>query len=251
MLSDRARGFVYGIVGVVIVSPDALLCRLPSPDEDYLLITACRCMWICLFCTLTSITKSGGVRILLRQARAHIRPLLLIAGCSTVTSLGFPISLQLTGSAEALLLISLNPLWGALIGWRFLGDVLPLRTKIALAGAILSIGLIFSPRVISGAAEHTSPRPNRLAGDLIAIGTGVGLGGFGNAVRFCRQRHRELPTQVGQILSNAAAASVCMLTMAATSRPFVIREPGRFWGTTCLMGVVINAAYLFFNVAPK
>uniref|UniRef100_A0A7S3AZG5 EamA domain-containing protein n=1 Tax=Haptolina ericina TaxID=156174 RepID=A0A7S3AZG5_9EUKA len=148
--------------------------------------------------------------------------------------------------------MSLSPLWGAVIGWRFLGDILPLRTKLAVAGALVSIGLIFAPRVVSGTeTEEHHPRPNRLAGNLVAIVTGVGLAGYGNAVRYASKRHPQLPTQVAQIFSNLNALVVCLVIETASAWPIVIHRPGRLWWVTLLMGFLINTAYLGFNVAPK
>ena len=34
-----AKGYAFGIFGVLCVSPDAMLCRLPHPDEEVLLVT--------------------------------------------------------------------------------------------------------------------------------------------------------------------------------------------------------------------
>ena len=113
-LKGRAKGYAFGITAVCMVSPDAMLCRLPSSQESVWLVTACRCTWVMLFCVVTSILQAGGIRALLSRTRAHVRPLLLVSTMSTTTSLGFPLALQLTGSAEALLLMSLNPLWGAI-----------------------------------------------------------------------------------------------------------------------------------------
>lgn len=249
-VSDRTRGYAFGIFAVVTVSPDALLVRLPSAAEDPLLVTAVRCAWVCGLCVLTCLVQHRGVRRLLARVRADLRPLLLVSACATLTSLGFPLALQLTGSAEALLLISLNPLWAALIGWRFLGDALPLRTKLAVGGAMLSIALIFVPSLVGDAddGEHSS---TRLAGALVAVGTGFGLAGFGNAVRYARKRHPDMPTHFAQVISNANATACCLLIMAASGRPLALREPGRVGWATCLMGVMINAAYLGFNRAPK
>jgi drug/metabolite transporter (DMT)-like permease len=249
---NRAKGYAYGISAVMVVSPDAMLCRLPDKDEDVLMVTAWRCAWVMLFCVATCTLKARGVRALICLIRAHVRPLLLVGATSSMTSIGFPLSLQLTGSAEALLLISLSPLWGAVIGWRCLGDALPLRTKLAVLGALLSICIIFLPVVVSGADSGEQPsRPNRLLGDIIALFTGLGLGGYSNAVRFVSSRHPRLPTQVAQIISNFNAVVICAALALVARRPFAVRRPEQLWWVTMLMGFIVNLAYLGFNVAPK
>ena len=121
---------------------------------------------------------------------------------------------------------SLSPLWGSsLIGWKFLGDRLPLRTKMAVFGALISIGLIFTPTILGGAEEH--PRPNRLLGDILAVMTGIGLGSYGNAVRYFAPRHPQMPTQAAQVLSNGTACMISLIVAAASGRPFVFHEPER------------------------
>ena len=248
--SDRARGYAYGIAAVIGVSPDSLLLRLPSQKEDVLLVTAYRCTWVCALSTISVIMQAGGVVKLLIRARASLRSLLLVALFASITSIGFPLALQLTGAAEALLLISLSPLWGALIGWFCLGDELPRKTILALAGAMLSIGLIFVPRMLSQ-ADAVEDRPFHHIGDLVAFCTGWGLAGFGNAVRYCRRRHNDMPTQLAQVASSGLAVAFCVGTLTATGRPVSAHEPERLWWITCLMGILLSVAYLGFNAAPK
>jgi len=193
--------------------------------------------------------QAGGIRTLLSRIRSHSRPLFLIGAVSSMTSIGFPLSLQLTGSAEALLLISLSPLWGSLMG-RFLGDELPLRTKLAVLGALCLIAVIFLP-VIYLSGDNEFDRPNRLLGDVIAVLTGIGLGGYSNAVRYFSLRHPLLPTHAAQVLSSTNAVVICVFVMLATRRPFVIHQPTRVTWLTALMGFIVNAAYLSFNLAPR
>ena len=224
---------------------DAAVSAAP-PDEEVLLC-AWRTAWVGLFCRAVIIQQRGRVHTLIQRMHA----------CQAASGLGLMSStaglafrwLQLTGSAEALLLISLSPLWGSLIGWKFLGDRLPLRTKMAVFGALISIGLIFTPTILGGAEEH--PRPNRLLGDILAVMTGIGLGSYGNAVRYFAPRHPQMPTQAAQVLSNGTACMISLIVAAASGRPFVFHEPERLWWITMLMGLIINAAYLGFNVAPK
>ena len=213
-------------------------------------MTAWRCMWVMTFCVLTSVIQAGGVGTLAKLISSHSRQLSMVAFCNSLTSIGFPLSLQLTGSAEALLLLSLNPLWGALIGWRFLGDTLPQRTLWALVGALVSIGLIFAPHVV-GSDVGELHRPNRLAGNVMAIITGIGLGGYGNAVRYISRTHPNTPFQAAQILSNVNAVVFCLGGVAVSGQTFAIQQPGRIWWVTCAMGFIINTAYLGFNVAPR
>ena len=252
-LSDRSYGYVCNITAVMLISPDAMLLRLPHEDENPLLVAAWRCSWIAMLSTITVIIQAGSMQTLALRIKASWRGLLLVSCCTTMTSLGFPLSLQLTGSAEALLLIALNPLWGALLGWRILGDRLPRRTVIALACALASIAIIFAPRVIDIAHATTRGQqyPHRLAGDLIAFITGWGLATFTVSVRYAKRLYRDMPTQCAQVVSNTLACTTCLLILAGAGRPLRAREPLKLGGVTLLMGVLINMAYLGFNAGPR
>jgi drug/metabolite transporter (DMT)-like permease len=252
-LSDRGRGYLIGMAAVLTISPDAMLLRLPHPGEQALLVTATRCSWVCLFSIITVVVQERGVWKLAAQIRAFLRPILLLSLITTVTAIGFPLSLQLTGSAEALLLIALNPMWGALIGKHCLGDNLPLRTQLALAGALASILLIFAPRIMGnlGASTKEQQYPNRMLGDAIAFATGWGLAGWACAVRYAKRHYHGMPIQCSQVLSNFNAALVCVLLMSSSGMPMTAVEPDRLIGLTCIMGLMINTAYLGFNTAPR
>ena len=256
--SARARGYFIASAAIITISPDALLLRL-CEDEEPLLITSMRTAWLFVICWLTLlIQQGGGVKRTISLALTHRKPLALVGCCSISTSLGFALSLQLTEAAEALLLIALNPLWAALIGWRWLGDTLPLRTRVALDGAMASIAVVFLPRIFAarGAATHgahaqAEERPLRLLGDAAAFVTGLGLAGFANAVRNARTRHTDVPVHFAQVVANALVALLSLCLGAALGRPLALQRPARALGLTCLMGVMINCAYIGFNLAPK
>ena len=248
-MSDRTRGFLIGGAAVFLITPDALLCRLAGANESVAVVTFWRSAFICALCCVITSVGNRGVRRLLRLTRDHCRPLLFIGAISSVTSLGFPLSFLMTGSAEALLIISLNPLWAGVIGWWFLGDVLPLRTRLALAGATASIMLIFVPRVL-GVDGRTSreQQPNRLAGDALAFVTGLSLASAMNAMRYYRRKHTQLPAQVVQII---ASGTVTLVTAPFCSPSIIPREPGSLLPTAVAMAACISIAYLGFNIAPK
>ena len=85
------------------------------------------------------------------------------------------------------------------------------------------------------ADEH--PRPNRLLGNVLAIITGVGLGAYGNAIRYTSSRHPNLPAQAAQLFSNFNAMVFCLILAACSSgaRPLKVHEPQRLWWVTMLM----------------
>ena len=63
----------------------------------------------------------------------------LLTGLVTV---GLTIAVLFTYAANALFAYSVDPLWGALLGWLLLGDVLPGFTIVALLGAFCALVLM-------------------------------------------------------------------------------------------------------------
>ena len=94
--------------------------------------------------------------------------------------LSFTFCLLLTDAAKAMLLISLAPLWAALLGRLVLKEKLPYRTVAALAASMLGVALVFIPRVLrvdTPRAPSTSPPMlDSLQGDLLAVATGFAQG---------------------------------------------------------------------------
>lgn len=69
--------------------------------------------------------------------------------------------------AKALLLISLNPLWSAILGVIVLGDALPMRTILCNVAAICSMVLVFVPNVL--AAMNGEPPPPSAEGRMLSV----------------------------------------------------------------------------------
>ena len=77
-------------------------------------------------------------------------------------AIGFPMFLQTTTAAKGLLLVSLNPLWAALLGWLCLGDKLPRRTIVALlgaGGAVAGLGVLPVRAAAAAAVAAAAPGP--------------------------------------------------------------------------------------------
>ena len=84
-----------------------------------------------------------------------------------------------------MLLISLAPLWAALLGRLVLNERIPARTATALAASMVGVALVFFPRVAHASAPSPSPSPapsdsppmlDSVWGDLLAVATGFAQG---------------------------------------------------------------------------
>jgi len=113
-----------------------------------------------------------GLRGLLVSKRHLVAAIVL----QSITQFGFTFSFLFAEPARALLLISLTPLWVALLGVVFIGDPLPDRTIGAIGCAVLSVGIVVAPQVISGLRGGTplsNDDPWSHVGDLFAIVTSL------------------------------------------------------------------------------
>jgi len=75
----------------------------------------------------------------------------------------------MTTAARAMLFISLNPLWSALLGRLFLNERLEWRTVVALVFATLAVLFAFAPQ------DGQEDKQSSLLGDLIAMCTGISV----------------------------------------------------------------------------
>lgn len=175
---SRAIGLAIAIGGTIGITPDAALLRLM---DMYGGTTAVISVWRFIFTGLFNITftavKQGGLRPLCSGIRSALGPLLLAALFSSVTNIGFVVSLLKVDPAKALLLISLNPLWAALFGWLLLGDVLETRTVVAQVLSLISITLVFMPNFLS----FLSSRHSAASGASDEVGNVLPADGGGSA----------------------------------------------------------------------
>ena len=70
-----------------------------------------------------------------------------------VVNMGYPLALLLTTSARALMLISLNPLWAALLGRVLLKERLAPPTLLLLITSMCAVALVFAPNIFLGDEE--------------------------------------------------------------------------------------------------
>ena len=126
-MSERPRGVIIALAGVLAVSPDAMLLRwmrslgAASPD-----VAVAKYLGIIIIMLVLGLYRGTG------NALASPAHFFLSAACQLCYQLSFTFCLLLTDAATALLLISLSPLWAALLDVVTMGEPLPRRTVIAL-----------------------------------------------------------------------------------------------------------------------
>ena len=257
---NRTRGLLIALAGVMAVSPDAMLLRsMRAAGASLPDVAGAKyfCIWL-FFVGLT--IRSPDARAAARRAPGHF---IASAACQLCNQLGFTFSLMLTDAAKALLLISLTPLWAALIGWLCLGDQLPRRTLVSLALSIVSVGMVFVPRAVSLLADAAAAADGEadavpeathghgtLFGDMLALFTGVA-----QAASISVNRHAALhnvaPGAISSTMLSTGLSSACAFIVALSlpcdpAEAAALGEVPGFWA--CTPKVFASAAFLGYAV---
>lgn len=237
---QRLRGYLFVLIGVFMVTPDAVCVRIAvSYGGTFWWIISMKCFFLG-FMLLAFVLVHHSWSKLAEGLRSGPRHLALVAFWQGLVTIGFPVCFQTTTSAKALLLISLNPLWAALLGWRVLGDVVPRRTVITLVGAGLSVLFILLPPILGdtseddGASNTTSTATisadgvGNWRGDLLSVGTGLSLASLITSSRYAAMRRPRAPGAIAMALGSFGAAAVTFVA-ALVVEPHPSFEPP-FWG---------------------
>ena len=171
-----------------------------------------------------------------------------------------------TGVAKALMLISLHPIWSGLGGWRLLGDPLPIRTIIALVGAVSSMVLMFVPPAFDSqnnpsAISSNSAAPdgragggglpvNRdtLHGDLIALAAGFAVACNIILSRHASQVKPDAPSfSLWALASSLSAYAACC--GVRTIDGFDLRDFTLITPTG--MAIILSAGFLLARLPPR
>lgn len=226
---EHAMGIALALVGVLVLSPDALLIRLTEADRATILF------WRALLEGITLLT----VIALIYRSR-FLASIAAMGGWGVLATLNFAIStilfvtsITLTTAANTLFMLATAPLFAALMSRIVLGEPIALRTWIAIGCALVGIGIIFAGGLGGGT----------LLGDALGLATAIALAAQLSLAR--RARHVSLVPALG--LGMLLVAVLLGPTYAA---PLELGE--RDWIWLGLMGLlVVPLAFGLLTLAPR
>jgi drug/metabolite transporter (DMT)-like permease len=190
-LPDVTKGFALAGIGIVVLSPDALLIRLMTVDEGTLLFFRGA---LSVFGYLLLIRIHGGA-VGTRRTWVLTRPELAIAVLMLLANVFFVTSIRNTNAALALVIISSAPAFTAVLS-SLVGESISRRTWISSLVVLGGVGAIFA----------TQPQGGELLGTLAAVGASITLA-VSLVVRRRAPSVRMLPTlAVGAVLTALVAA---------------------------------------------
>lgn len=196
--SDYRKGFTIAAFGVFMLSWDAVFIRLADVSS-----------WDAAFWRGTFIALSLSCYLALSgewKKFGHLLSFkwiaLLTCGIYGFNTFLFVAAISHTSIANAVVILSVTPVFSALFSWWLLREKIPLRTWIVILFAVVGVGTVFLGSLnISG---------NR--GDYIALLLAVATGFLFTLLR----RYPELP-RIPAITVGAAVSAICLFPLSSPS----------------------------------
>lgn len=185
-MERRARGLAIVVAGTIAISPDAALLRLmDAAGASVITITVWRNLVVALINIIGVGVFSGGARELVASIRigSSVGPFIAGSLLLVLQNVGYVVSLLKVDAAKALLVISLNPLWAALLAYLVLGDAMATKTIVAQVCTGLSLLVIFAPTLFPTVISTAAGLPVDAAEtselvDLVPLATGFAVAAF-------------------------------------------------------------------------
>lgn len=227
LMSEHLKGLLITLLGVVVLSPDALLVRMISTGEWTLLF------WrgILFFIGITALIVIFYGRDTVQQYRGIGKRGLLISVIFSMSTILFVTGLHHTSIANMLVIISGAPVFAALFSWVLLKEKTPLRTWITMLVIIVSIATIMWNSFGEGA----------LIGDLCALGNGILMAAALTITRHAKEINMIPAMGVSGILTALIAALfVTTFEVARTDIPYLL-----------VLGVILAVAFALLTIGPR
>jgi drug/metabolite transporter (DMT)-like permease len=219
----HTRSVVFLVVAALCWSLGGLLIKSVAATWPALAVAGGRGLIAALFLLATN----RGLRF--HFSRAQVVAAVLYAATTTT----FCVANTLTTAANAILLQYTAPVWVALLGAWLLGERTTRADWFTIGAVLAGLALFFA----EGLEVH------HLAGNLIAIGSGVCFAGMVVAMR----RQKDTSASESIILGNLIAFAVGL--------PFILRAPAldaSGWAALAVLGVVqLGISYWLYARAMK
>ena len=227
--SHKMKGVLLCLCGIILLSPDSLLLRLIGAD-----------LWTLAFwrgglsavglavAVLLMEGRQPGQQQLLRMTRQGV----VVAVSFAIANLAFIFSIQNTAVANTLVIMSLSPLFAALLSYFFFREPISTGTWLAAVAIFLGLTMVFYGSLATGG----------VVGDLAALVTSICV-----AISLVLMReHRDIS------MVPALAWSSGLACLAAL--PFAL--PASLSGTALMLMLVLGlivlpASLTMIGLAPR
>ncbi len=227
-MQDRQKGLLLTALGVLLISPDALVLRWVSADAMQILVW--RGGLIALGLTVLLVARYR--RALPRKLRGVGWTGLGCALCYATSNISFVQAMNLAGAANTLLIFSVSPLFAGFLGWIWLGERLPLRTVLAILTSLVGIALIVSDETPGSS----------LAGNLLALVAAIAL-----ASNFTLARSKPLIDMSPGLLLGAVLVSMIGYLVGGT--PQIAGE--KLFALVLLCALLLPMGFMLIQLGPR
>lgn len=140
------RGHLLAFAGALCLTPDGVLVRLAGVDDWSLVFWRGAMIAAALFLILAARHRSH----FLHHAMSGSRRAWFCSVLFAASSMMFVLGITHTTIASALVILSTTPMFAALYGRLFLGEVTPWRTWLAMGGGAAGIAVVFAGDIQAG-----------------------------------------------------------------------------------------------------
>eukprot|EP00929_Paragymnodinium_shiwhaense_P120910 TRINITY_DN92982_c0_g1_i1.p1 TRINITY_DN92982_c0_g1~~TRINITY_DN92982_c0_g1_i1.p1 ORF type:complete len:361 (-),score=65.43 TRINITY_DN92982_c0_g1_i1:353-1435(-) len=257
----RAKGVAIAAIAVACVTPDAMLlrwARVAGATPWQTAFFKMNLIGLINFCS--ALYLGGGLRALRKSIASDPLALAFASLLQVGDQIGFTFSFLLTDTARAMLFISLNPMWAALMGYFLLGDHLPRRTIGLLATGIASTLVVFAPSLLApkhqadaaGLASASEHQPETLLGDCIALATGFCLSSYVTFIRYCAKYRPAAAIDAAPSVGNFYAAALAMVMTEAVGDGLTSGvDLDVFLPVVASNALLVAIFYIGFTLAPR
>lgn len=228
-MSPSLKGTLLALAGIVVLSPDSLLVRLAHMEQWSLLFYRGLGVFVCLSLAMAVQYRRNVFAAFLGMGI----PGLAAGACFAVASALFIGALYHTSVANTLAVISIAPLFGAVLSHAVLKEHLPGRTWAAVLLCILAVGIIMAGSLT---------RSGGLFGDFLALIHAVFL-----AASFVLVRSRAGLNMVPCMALSGLMLALLSLPLAQDLTPAAAQIPP----LALLVLVVLPLSFALLFLAPR
>ena len=230
-LTDKQKGIALSLIGVLVITPDALLIRLIGIPSWELLFYRGLIPFVLLFILLLLYYKKNFLHSLLITGLPGLFYAILIALGNTT----FVISIQNTNVANTLIMIALTPFATAILSSIFLKEHPSQRMWLTIISCFFVVLFIF----------YDSYQGNRIFGDLFGLLTAILIGGSAVVVRYSK-----LVNFLPSLLIAKLLTFVIPILFIQSFPESLIIDLREFY-LIIAMGICLFIALSFITLAPR
>ena len=226
--SDRSKGILLSLLGVFILSPDALLIRLAGLDDFTLIFYRGLFPSIVITVLLLFYYRRRFLAVVLAIGWAG----LLNGVFYAITNITFIYSIQSTSVANTLVILSSAPIFAAILSIPILGENQRPSTWLVIGLSFVSISII-------GLGSYGQ---SSLSGDLFALVCAVSTAGSAVLVRY--KKHIDLVPSV-------IVAGILIALYALAQAPELEVNSTQFVYLAIIGFVIVPFAFMILAIAPR